>query len=148
LPCRFRLLALTGAALLGAGVGCGGETGEKFVPVSGTVRLDGKPLTVGAVSFRPDAARGNKSMHVPSGDIDREGNYKLFTVGREGAPLGWYRVLVFADANTLPDGVVRSLKPPRWLMNVKYTDPKTTDLFVEVVETPGPGTTYDLNVTK
>jgi hypothetical protein len=133
-------------ALLGVAAGCGKKAGE-FVPVSGKVTLDGKPLTVGAISFRPDAARGNASMHIPSGDIDPQGNYKLVTVGKDGAPLGWYKVLVFADANSLDGSNRASPLPPKWLMNAKYITEKGTDLSVEVVQTPEPGA-YDLKVSK
>ncbi|HYT90418.1 MAG TPA: hypothetical protein VEL76_17060 [Gemmataceae bacterium] len=144
---RSWLLILGSTALPWGAFGCGGNEGEKFVPVIGKVTLDGQPLTVGAVSFRPDAARGNTSMHVPSGDIDRQGNYELVTVGKKGAPPGWYKVLVFADANTLPTGIAASPKPPQWMMNVKYTDPKTTDLSIEVVENPA-AERYDLKLSK
>src|SRR5262245_48110528 len=92
------LLAL---ALVAAGAvlpGCGGPA-EEFFPVTGQVTLDGKPLKVGSVSFRPDAARGNASLHHPTGEIDDQGRYTLVTVGRKGAPPGWYKVLVFADEN-------------------------------------------------
>jgi hypothetical protein len=140
------LLALGSAALVLAS-GCGNSQGERFVPVAGKVRLDGELLTIGTVQYRPDASRGNTSMHVPIGTIQPDGSYKLETVGREGAPLGWYKVVVFADANASPKpGASRPL-PPRWLTNVKYTDPKTTDLAREVVEEPA-AEVYDLNVSK
>jgi hypothetical protein len=117
------------------------------VPVAGKVKLDGKPLTVGTVSFRPDAERGNKSMHIPIGKIDPEGNYELETVGKKGAPPGWYKVLVMADADAqLAPGTAHPLRP-RWLMNPKYADLKTTDLAIEVVENPA-AERYDLNVSK
>ena len=139
--------ALCAGACLWAGTGCGGHSGEKFVPVAGKVTLDGNTLSVGAVSFRPDASRGNASMHVPTGSIDSQGNYELITIGKKGAPPGWYRVLVFADANAVPTGSVPHPLPPRWMMNVKYTDEKTTDLFIEVVEDAQPGA-YDLDLSK
>jgi hypothetical protein len=138
-------VALGAWALLWVVSGCGGNPGERFVPVAGKVRLNGKPLGVGAVSFRPDASRGNKSMHIPTGTIDAQGNYELVTVGKKGAPPGWYKVLVFADANTPPPGVPAHPIPPRWMTAVKYTDEQTTDLFLEVVENPETGA-YDLNV--
>ena len=140
------LVPLTGTVLLWAAGGCG-DRGEKFFRVAGSVKLDGKPLTVGAVSLRPDSSRGNGSKHIPTGAIDRQGNYELVTIGKNGAPPGWYKVLVFADANTLPTGVAAHPLPPKWLMNVKYTDPATTDLAVEVSESPTAGA-YDLNLTK
>src|SRR5437016_4916210 len=76
-----RLAAVTVGACFWVLAGCGPREDEKFVPVTGRVTLDGRPLSVGAVSFRPDGARGNASMHVPTGDIDAAGNYELVTVG-------------------------------------------------------------------
>lgn len=135
LPCAL-LFALGGCA----------EPREKFQPVAGVVRLDGKLLTFGAVSFRPDGTRGNASMHIPTGSIDVNGHYELETIKRKGAPPGWYKVLVFVDGNALPSGYVPHPLPPKWVTDVKYTDEQTTDLFVEVVENPAPGR-YDLNVS-
>ncbi|SRR6266404_423586 len=148
-PLRPWLPALAATVLLWAGYGCGKNEADSFVPVAGKVTLDGKPLSVGSVSFRPDASKGNKSMHVPNGDITAEGNYELMTLGKKGAPLGWYKVLVFADANTLATGGAPPVHPlpPKWMMNAKYTGEKTTNLSIEVVEKAATGA-YDLNVTK
>ena len=41
--------------ILAAACGCA-QPGEEFVPVAGRVTVNGKPLTVGSVSFRPDPA--------------------------------------------------------------------------------------------
>jgi hypothetical protein len=111
------------------------------------VKLDGKPLSVGTVSFRPDASRGNTSMHIPTGAIDANGNYELVTVTKKGAPRGWYKVVVFADANSLDPKTASRPLPPVWLMNIKYTDDKTTDLAIEVVGNPSAGV-YDLALSK
>ncbi len=110
----------------------------------GKITVHGKPLTTGAVSFRPDASRGNSSQHHPTGAIDAAGNYELFTVGRRGAPPGWYKVLVFADENQVPGESSRPAMP-RWLVHVKYTSEQTTDLAVEVVARPAPQK-YDLKL--
>jgi hypothetical protein len=148
-PLRRWLPALAAAALPWAGPGCGKNETNGFVPVAGRVMLDSKPLPVGSVSFRPDASKGNTSMHIPNGDIDAEGNYELVTLGREGAPPGWYKVLVFADANTLATAGAPPVHPlpPKWMMNVKYTSEKTTNLSIKVVDKAAPGA-YDLNVSK
>jgi hypothetical protein len=141
------LSVLAASVLLWTASGCG-SGGETFYPVTGTVQLAGAPLTVGAVSFRPDAARGNTSKHVPTGTIDAEGHFELYTVRRKGAPPGWYKVLVYADANTLQTGgIAIHPMPPRWMMHEKYIDEKTTDLSVEVVERPAAGA-YDLQLDK
>jgi hypothetical protein len=148
-PLRRWLSALASAALLWAGPGCGKNETNGFVPVAGRVLLDSKPLPVGSVSFRPDASKGNTSMHIPNGDINVQGNYELVTLGRKGAPPGWYKVLVFADANPLATAGAPPVHPlpPKWMMNVKYTNEKTTNLSIEVIDKAAPGA-YDLNVSK
>lgn len=143
----FRRLALSSfAVLIGAACGCAAE-GDDFVPVAGNVTLDSKTLTLGSVAFHPDSSKGNNSMHIPIGEINKEGKFELVTIGRKGAPIGWYKVLVYADANTPTDPNASRPPTPKWMMNEKYTEKSTTPLSVEVVEKPAPGA-YDLNVTK
>jgi hypothetical protein len=146
-PCRAFLAVMAGALLLPIASGCSRSEGDDFVPVTGTVKLQGQPLSIGSVSFRPDAAKGNKSMHIPYGQIDGEGKYELVTIGRKGAPPGWYKVLVYADENALIDANSSRPPTPRWMMHEKYTGEGTTPLSVEVVATPAPGA-YDFEVTK
>jgi hypothetical protein len=135
-------------ALVAAAVGCSGNDEARFVAVSGKVKLNGRPLDVGTVSFHPDASKGNKSMHIPYGQIDADGNYELTTIKKKGAPPGWYKVVVFADGNADPSGKPpTTLQPPKLLTNTKYADEKSTDLVIEVVAKPEPGA-YDLNVSK
>jgi hypothetical protein len=138
---RLAGLFLTGIL---AACGCSGPV-EKFVPVAGTVQVNGVPLTAGSVSFRPDPARGNTSQHHPTGPIGPDGSFELSTLGRKGAPLGWYKVLIFADENQ-KNGPVHPVMP-RWATDVKYTSEQTTDLFVEVVEQP-PAGAYDFQVSR
>jgi hypothetical protein len=139
------LLAVCSCALT---VGCGGTyiDGVRLYPVSGTILVDGKPLTdvpQGGVSFHPDAAKGNTSMHIPTGKIQADGRYELMTGGKRGAPAGWYKVRVSAFANRIEEGPVT----PRYILDPKYYSPEKTDLSIEVVADPSPGR-YDLNVTK
>jgi hypothetical protein len=129
-------------------LGCGGE-GSKFVPVSGKVTLDGQPLPAGSISFQPDASQGNSGMHIPMSPISAGGRYELVTIGKKGAPPGWYKVLVFFNENDLPadDPRQRRSSRPKSLIEPKYTDVQTTDLVVEVVSNPASGA-YDLKVSK
>jgi hypothetical protein len=128
--------------------GCGRDDGlGKLVPVSGRVLVDGKSLTAGHVSFRPDADRGNQSPHYPTGAIDSSGTYTLYTANRAGAPPGAYRIVIFAQ--DIPYGNSKQATTPitKALVNSKYADAKTTDLTVEVSESAAPGT-YDLNLRR
>ena len=106
-PPLHRLLAL---GVLAAACGCSRQ-GEKLVPVAGKVTVNGKPLAAGAVSFRPDAERGNTSLHHPTGVI-ADGRFELFTLRQRGAPPGWYKVLVLADENQKGGAIHPAM--PRW----------------------------------
>lgn len=125
--------------------GCGTRSGAgKLVPVIGKVSFEGDALTTGSLSFRPDGNKGNTSKVEPFGTIGPDGTYKLFTAQKEGAPTGWYKVIVVVDTPSNPKD---PYSMPRSVIHKKYRDPKTTDLSVEVVENAAPGT-YDLTVTK
>jgi hypothetical protein len=136
--CFFSTLPLLGCA----------KSEERLWPVRGQVTLQGKPVTRGAVSFRPLPERGNTSLHQPSAEIDEFGYYTLETGNREGASPGWYKVLVVAQAED-PAGPTKTgmPSPGRSLINKKYANLAATDLMVEVVEQPVPGA-YDLKVEK
>jgi hypothetical protein len=130
-------------------LGCG-SPGEKLVKVTGKVTVDGRPWNTGHVGFFPDASRGNVDQIAPVGRIAADGSYELLTSGKPGAPLGWYKVVIWAtedpQAAGNPWGKDGKLKPVRWLINAKYTSKDTTSLEVEVVDNPAPGQ-YDLRLT-
>jgi hypothetical protein len=142
---RTWTLALGAAGMVWLLSGCGTGGRDKLIPVAGKVTLAGQPLTTGNVTFRPDAANGNLTLHHPTGKIDATGNYQLYTSGKPGAPPGWYRVVIFAhesgeDGRGVHPGS-RSLVPP------KYNSEQTTDLVVQVVEGAAPDH-YNLALVK
>jgi hypothetical protein len=122
-------------------VGCGSDgSGDKLLPVSGKVSYKGEPLATGTVILIADAARGNLTKHEPRGAIDDQGNFEVSTAGRPGAPPGWYKVAVIANKPANPKkpyAVTGSLLPK------KYGDAKTSELAIEVKETPN-STAYDI----
>ena len=68
---------------------------------------------------------------------------------KTGAPPGWYKVVVTAtttDVN-VPPGKRRDHPRPKSLVAAKYGQAKTSELAVEVVESPIPGA-YDLKLTQ
>jgi hypothetical protein len=141
----FSVLAVGG--LVCSASGCGSD-GSKLNPVSGKVTVDGKPLTKGDVTLKPNADKGNTYTEEVRGKIDAEGNYKIFMRAtkpgeqREGAPLGWYKVAVSAmtkdpnDPYNFPN-----------LIAERYINYSTSGLELEVVENPAAGA-YDLVVSE
>ena len=143
----MRRSALYLAALLSGGIilapaGCSSKSADNLAPVAGKVTVNGKPLTTGSVSLRPDPAQGNKTEHQPNGAIDAEGSYELVVPpAKKGAPLGWYKVVVTAYDNPMPN------KPLKSFIHMKYSDERSTPLRFEVIKNPEPGR-YDLKLTR
>jgi hypothetical protein len=142
MPCiQNRLVGVTiGCLLLLAG--CNGDSGEKVYPVKGKLTVDDKPVPTGNVTFYPDAQKDNKSPHLPTGVIDAQGNYELFVPGgRKGAPLGWYKVVIYSVDDPQP------MKPNKYFVNADYASVETTPVRVEVIADPEAGR-YDLKLKK
>lgn len=86
---RLRLLFL---GLVIAACGCGG--GSRTVPVSGQVKLDGRPLADAQVTFRPDSKELNPGP-ASYGKTDADGRFTLRTMDdRGGAVVGPHKVRV------------------------------------------------------
>jgi hypothetical protein len=136
------LVVFCGTACAGS-FGCGGST-EKLTPVIGKVTVDGTPLATGSVTFHPDAQKGNSTPHIPVGMLDGQGNYKLFSATKEGAPLGWYKVTVSAQEPIDPKNPYAL---PKHLISPKFSDPNASGLEVEVVASQTAGA-YDLKLAK
>src|SRR5262249_27200888 len=91
-------------------VGCAlvfslGCAGEKVVPVSGLITLDGKPLANAYVTFQPIGRSGSPNPGPgSSGKTDAQGRYTLQVVGRpdKGAVVGTHRVQIVAYEGELP----------------------------------------------
>jgi hypothetical protein len=126
--------------------GCGDAGGSKLLPVVGKVAVDGKPLTTGTgkVSFRP--VKGSSATQQPAADIEEDGTYRLSTNGKEGAPPGRYQVFV-VDVEPRDPKDPFPYGPRKSHVNSKYSDPKKSDLYIEVVPSPAPGA-YDLKLMK
>lgn len=106
---RWPRLQLVVAILFsGVAVGCGGSSGPKLATVSGTVTLNGDPVTGVNVTFIP---RQNGSPSY--GSTDEDGNYQLlFTHQKYGAELGSHDVLIEQpEPETDDSGKVLSPKP-------------------------------------
>jgi hypothetical protein len=133
--------------------GCSDASGVgPTFPVVGKMTFNNTPWTAKntVILCKPDGAKGNKSPFEPSGTVDAEGNYTLTTKGKNGAPPGWYKVVVTAheeEAPVHPKGPQSKRPVSKSLLPARYGQAQTTDLSIEVVERPAPGA-YDLKLSK
>ncbi len=140
-----RLLVSVTWFLVCLSAGCSSEeAGPELIPVSGKITVDGNPLPLAGISFRPDDTQGNTSPYQPGGTADENGKYNLVAAAKQGAPPGWYKVVVFPYSPPPgSNGVPHTTVP----FNKKYSNPNTTDLIIEVKAGTAPGS-YDLELTR
>lgn len=119
-------LAVTVVGLM-ALTGCGDDKG--LVPVSGTVTIDGKPLTTGQVMVSPEG-------HRPSvGPLDEQGRFQLTCYEKgDGAIPGTYAASVMAVEQI-------GERELRWYAPKKYASNVSSGLTVTI-----DGPTDDLNI--
>jgi hypothetical protein len=90
--------------------------------VSGTVTLDGKPLSGVTVTFYPVAEKSDAQAAHSIGTTDASGAYTLSTAdGRKGAVVGKHKVVV------------------NWPMQERGQPPKTPEIpmaFTQLLQTP------------
>jgi hypothetical protein len=120
---RAPWLGVTAAMLAAATLAGCGDGRPKRVPVSGTVLIDGKPLTYGFVRFLPKGAR------PATAQIDKDGRFSLSCFGdNDGVVEGTHAVVVVA-AEQLGGNA------QRWHAPKKYVDPQTSGL-TETIDGP------------
>jgi hypothetical protein len=106
-----------------------GCSGPNDASVSGTVTLDGQPLTTGNVSFYPDGGSGAPA----NGQIDSSGRYSLSTGTDAGLAPGKYVAVVIATKEPPQQYDAKGGEiPPIVITPAKYTDTSTSDLRFEV----------------
>jgi hypothetical protein len=120
----FVAVCISASVLIAAGC-----SGPNAASVSGSVTLDGQPLTTGMVSFYPDGGNGAPA----SGSIDSSGNYSLSTGTDVGLAPGKYVAIVVATKEPpQPYDKTGSENPPIPITPGKYASTTTSDLHVEV----------------
>jgi hypothetical protein len=129
------------AAIVLVPTGCGGS-GPKLVPVKGVVSVGGKTVTRGSVSFRPDKTSGPAEYAEPAGNIEADGTYKVYTNGREGAPVGKYTVLLVSTEDVDPNNPSAT---PKSLIPAKYSSSDSAFIVIDVKDDAPPGH-YDIKL--
>lgn len=127
-------------------IGCSGNVDPrlavKVYPVKGKLLVDGAPAPGATLFFLPEefAVQDSKTAptHLIGAVADEKGEFEVMTNGLlKGAPLGTYRVGVSWRkplATVDREGDVRG----RELLSVKYLNPRTSNLEIEVVDADGP----------
>ncbi len=142
-PNHFRVFRLALGLPFLLFLGCG-ESGPKLNPVAGKISYDGKPLTRGTISLRPEKASAKETSIEPYAEIKADGSFELKTGAKDGAPVGKYIVLVTATEEIDPKNASAA---PKDLIPRKYGDPQSPMLRLEVVEKPSPNQ-YDIVLKK
>ncbi len=122
--------ALLSSLLLAMISACNSEGRVSVVPVEGKVTYDGKPLTKGTITFRPE--KGPMAV----GEIQPDGSYKLKTYqDGDGAVVGTHKVGVIAgdDSPTSMPGSPGYVAP-KALIPEKFNNPDTSGLTATVSE--------------
>ncbi len=146
---RYSLMVLVAGLL----IGCGDSGHEETASVTGTVTLEGTPVTKGSITFYPP--KGRPAM----GSIQSDGTYSLTTFDQDdGALLGNHRVTITAKETvggpptpaSLEDEIKQagktspqSLAKVVWLVPQEYSNRKTSKLEAEVVSGSN---THDFNL--
>ncbi len=103
------------------------------VPVAGSVKIDGKPLEHGFISFVPSDGQRPGGGAIEAGGQYRVSMYTAF----DGLPVGQYTVVVTA---TEPVNDFAQ----RWHAPKKYANASTSELSVEITKEKSP---FDIELT-
>lgn len=119
--------------------GCQGSS--EMVPVSGVIKLDGKPFPFASVMFVPQDSAGRDA----TGTTDEQGRFVLSTVEpRDGAKPGKYKVVIFPGApategapgmtadQAMEAASKQPAKAPKSPISAAYTRPDQTPLAQDV----------------
>lgn len=124
---RF-LVGISSVVVLGL-AGCGSKPPFETAKVTGSVTLDGKPVSEGSVVFNPP--RGWPA----SGELDAQGHFTLSTYeDQDGAIVGPHEIAVIALSGPPPSEDVERMPPApaKWLMPERYGNRATSGLRYEV----------------
>ncbi len=110
--------------------GCDKRDRLETVQVTGTVSLDGRPLSIGTVVFTPEKGRS------ATGAVQSDGTYCLGTyTASDGAVPGLHHVSVVARENAGAENARRGpidKRPGKWLIPEFYADYTQSGLVFEV----------------
>jgi hypothetical protein len=116
---HFLLGVFLSVALVAAGCGRSG-----FTSVKGSVKLDGKALSSGQVTFKPVVGKGTSGY----AEIQRDGSFAAQTGSQKGLPPGEYGVAV-TSYGPMPPATPGAAEPiPPLITPPQYADAKTSGI--------------------
>lgn len=138
---KQRLLVIAAVIVLST-IGCGGQTGPKRYPVTGTVTREGIDVDAGNILFIPKDGGG-----PAAGAMIKDGKYKF--TSQDGLPVGNYKVEITQEplrdpdfkgkkneAPQLEDTRFTGKMPPKgWVKEAEVVDGHTDPIDFEISET-------------
>ncbi len=126
---KFDIKHLAVMCLVVVGAGCGGPAGPDVASVTGTVKLDGKPLPDAQVTFIPLDGTGGRPGTATT---DGNGRYVLhFSEGREGAIPGKNRVQITTGRSSGEDADGNPVAAVPEKVPMTYNSKTTLEFVVE-----------------
>ena len=144
--------------LLVSSIACssGGPPPPKLYSVTGTLKLDGKPLVDTQVMLMPEDM--TSKAQPCSGRSDADGKFKIATNGNRGATVGKYKVVLGSSVVTSTKGPMtieesmkisaagvksKGMPKPKFDFPKEWSNPKTSPKTVEVTER---GLVFDIDI--
>ncbi|MCA9027788.1 MAG: hypothetical protein KDA86_21445 [Planctomycetaceae bacterium] len=117
--------------------GCGSQQPQaELAPAAGVVKINGEPAANILVQFLPQVAEeapGPTSTGVTSED----GTFEMTTVdGKDGAVVGWCKVVLVDMDEERPAQGVPLTRPPRLPANYSVLSPRTMEVEVKPASEP------------
>lgn len=127
--------------LLLSGCGVSGPNLPPLTPVTGTVKINGKPVEGVVVVFHPSEFGGGKHpLNTAYGSTNEQGVYTLMhSKGEAGAEPGEYTVtfsrMAMPDGSPIPQGTEPAAVGARETLPERYRDPERTTESATVTTT-------------
>lgn len=110
-------------------IGCQEAPPQKLITASGTVLIDGEPLSSGTIRFVPEKGRPMNSAILGDGSFQLGSNSVADADGVDGVPPGKYQVAISSSIIEGDEG-----DKVRWLAPRHYADFRTSDIEIELEE--------------
>jgi hypothetical protein len=121
-------IVVVGLSVICLLIGCTkAPSGPQRYPVSGKVTYNGKPVTSGLITFGTTGAQGGADF----ADVQKDGSYRV----ERGLANGEYFVVIQSyvrPPQEIPPPEFAKLGDANLAVPKKYTEPKTTDLKINV----------------